>query len=105
MMDKNTLETLVADTLNISVGTTGNNYATVDIYSITGALFGDGRCKAKAKNVQVDLYYLYEDERNIAADLLQNTLGNQSNCTFPLLDMYHDDIADRYRATLTCSLF
>ncbi|HCL03885.1 MAG TPA: hypothetical protein DHW61_16010 [Lachnoclostridium phytofermentans] len=81
--------------------------ATVEVYSESGGIFGDGKASNDIGYVQVDLWYPKspkgKEDRDIAVKLLKKALIETNKYTHPEIHRYYDTTALRYRATFKFS--
>lgn len=96
------LRQLIVDTLNIPCDSVFDTFPTpcavYDFYIVESEQFGDGICETESQAVQIDLYYHYKNERDIAAQKLHEALKQKKYYTYPTMSLYYDDIAERFRA-------
>lgn len=102
---------LVESTLNIHCsdlsGTLLIPSATVEVYSESGGVFGDGKAKNDIGYVQIDLWYQNSPNgktaRDAATQLLKQALIETNKYTHPEIHRYYDTTAKKYRATFKFS--
>lgn len=99
------MQQLIIDTLDIPCDSVFDDKelptpcAIFDFYRVNGERFGDGKCEKESVSAQVDLYYQYKNARDTAANILLEALKQQKYYTYPSMELYYDEIAERFRAT------